>query len=126
MTTIAEQLEQHRVMKAQLLKLKDEEMALRVKIVNKLTKTDSDPGTKNIRRDGFRIKIKLGLNYTLDQVELQRLIDEDSLTEEELDCIRTKYELKLREYKAADNPETLNDVIVVKPAAPTLDVELGE
>ena len=126
MTTIAEQLEQHRVMKAQLTKLKEDEMALRVKLVNKLTKNDSDPGTKNYRRDGFRVKIKLGLNYNLDQVELQRLIDEGSLTEEELDCIRTKYELKLREYKAADDVETLNDVILVKPAAPTLDVELGE
>lgn len=126
MTTLNDQLEQHRVMAAQLKTLKEEEMKLRVKIVEKLTKKDDSPGTKNFTREGMRVKVKLGLNYNLDQEELVSLMTQGLLTEEELGAIRTKYELKLAEYKRLDNPETLDDVIIVKPAAPTLSVELGE
>jgi hypothetical protein len=125
MKALAELLEEERQLAIQLKNIKDREMELRVKIADRLGK-GLDPGTHNFIRDGFRVKLKLGLNYSLDQSAVHELIAEELLSDEELDAIRTKYELKLTDYKSLDNSETLDDAIIVKPAAPTLIIELGE
>lgn len=122
----ADMIEELRAMAAQLKDLKVREMALRREIAAELG-DGLDPGTHTITRDGFKIKLKLGLSYGIDQDELKFLIDENMLTDEEMDLLRIKYDLRLADYKKADiNTDTLDDVIIVKPAAPTLDITLGE
>lgn len=121
-----EMLDKARVFAIRLKALKIEEMALRKVIAEELGK-DLDIGTHNFEQDGFKIKLKLGVGYSLDQAELQYAMDEGFLAQDELDLIRIKYDLKLAEYKAAGfNTETLDEYIIVKPSAPSLDIILGE
>lgn len=121
-----EMLDKARIFAIRLKALKVEEMALRRVIAEELGK-DLDIGTHNFEQDGFKIKLKLGVGYSLDQAELQYAMDEGFLAQEELDLIRTKYDLKLAEYKAAGfNTETLDEYIIVKPSAPSLEIVLGE
>lgn len=120
-----EMLEDQRTMAIELKELKEREMDLRRKIADELG-GDNGPGTYKSSQDGFNIVLKLGVSYSLDQEELVDLMDRDLLTDEELELIRTKYDLKLADYKKSGNTETLDDVIIVKPSAPTLLVTLGE
>lgn len=120
-----EMLEDQRTMAIELKELKEKEMDLRRKIADELG-GDNGPGTYKSSQDGFNIVLKLGVSYSLDQEELVDLMDRDLLTDEELELIRTKYDLKLADYKKSGNTETLDDVIIVKPSAPTLLVTLGE
>ena len=120
-----ELLEEARLMAIQLRELKAKEMELRKQIVYELAK-DADVGTHNFSLHGFAIKVKLGVSYSFDQEELVDLMDRNLLTDEELSLIRTKYDLKLADYKKAGNTETLDDVIIVKPSAPSLEITLGE
>jgi hypothetical protein len=120
-----EMLEEARLLAIQLKELKAKEMNLRKEIAFDLG-DGLDPGTHTIVRDGFQIKLKLGVSYTLVQDELIELMEMNALTDEELGLIRTKYDLKLAEYKKAGYTETLDEVIIVKPSAPTLEITLGE
>ncbi len=87
---------------------------------------DLELGTHHFVLHGFKIRLKLNVTYTLDQEELLDLMNDNLLTEEELDLIKITYKLSLSEYKKAGNTETLDDVIIVKPAAPSLEITLGE
>lgn len=121
----AEMLEKQRELAIQLKAIREEEMDLRKQIAMELGK-DRDIGTHHFSQDGFIITLRLGVSYSFDQESLLDLMDQGILTEEELGLIRTKYDLKLADYKKAGNTETLDDVIIVKPSAPTLLVTLGE
>lgn len=124
--TLAEKLEQSRVYAIQLKALKKVEMDLRVEIAAELG-ADRQPGTHDFEIDGLKVKLKLGLNYSLIQDELQEAIEDERLNEEEMELLRLKYDLRLGDYKKADfNTEALDEFIIVKPSAPTLVIELGE
>ena len=124
--TLSEKLERNRALAIQLKEIKAEEMALRVEIAQELG-ADKQPGTHDFEIDGMKVKLKLGLNYSLDQAELKDAIEDERLDEEELELLRIKYDLRLADYKKADfNTDNLEDCMIVKPSAPTLVIELGE
>ena len=126
MTTLtADLLEAHRVMALQLKVLKQDEMRLRIAIVENLT-AGKPVGTHSFSLDGYIIKAKLGVSHSIDQAMIKEMIEDDALSDEELDLLRVKYELKLGDYKKAGETDTLDDAIIVKPAAPTLEIVLGE
>lgn len=120
-----ELLEEARMLAIQLKEIKVREMELRKEIVLELVK-DLSTGTHKFSIEGYKVKVKLGVSYSFDQEALIELMDDNLLTDEELGLIRTKYDLRLADYKEAGNTETLDDVIIVKPSAPTLEITLGE
>jgi len=121
MLTLEDKLEEYRVMKADLATLKAEEMALRVNIVEELSKDAMAKGVHDFSFPGMAVKVKIGLYYKIDKGVLETL----SLTEEEAECIRWKPELNQNAYKEAET-DTLDDAIIVTNSAPTLTVELVE
>ncbi len=120
-----ELLEEARQLAIQLKELKEREMEVRKTIAYELG-LDLDLGTHKFELFGFKVKLKLGVSHSFDQDELRDLMEQNLLTDEELSLIRTKYDLKLADYKKAGNTETLDDCIIVKPSAPTLEITLGE
>jgi len=125
MTTAAELFEQHRTMAIQLKQLKVDEMKLRIAIVENLC-AGKDLGTHTFSMEGFIIKAKTSVGYSLDQEIIQEMIADDVLSDEELDCLATKYQLKLGDYKRSGETDNLDEAVMVKPAAPTLEIVLGE
>lgn len=120
-----ELLEEARQLAIQLKEIKAREMEIRKTIAYELG-LDLEIGTHHFSLHGFKIKLKLNVSYNLEQDELIDLMNRNLLTDEELGLIKTKYSLSLSEYKKAGNTETLDDVIIVTPSAPTLDITLGE
>ena len=120
-----ELLEEARQLAIQLKELKAREMEVRKTIAYELG-LDKDIGTHNFELFGFKVKLKLGVSYAFEQDELVDLMNRNLLTDEELSLVRIKYDLRLADYKKAGNTETLDDVIIVKPSAPSLYITLGE
>ena len=126
MTVTLAMLEEARDLAIQLKDIKEREMILRIKISKALNK-DQTPGTANYDQDGMRVKLKVANNTSIDQEELISLMVRGLLTEDERTLIRTKYDLKLGDYKKADfDTSILEEAIIVKPAAPTLTITLGD
>jgi len=114
---IEEMLEKHRKLKIQLSEIKDEEMELRVEIVDLLG--DKSVGTHDFTEyDGFTVKLVNKLGYKID-----KSFSRDKLTARELECVRFKPEINLTQYKLADTPN-LDEFVTVSQSAPTLTVEL--
>jgi len=123
---LMDMLERSRALAIQLREIKKEEMDLRVAIADILGEGKA-PGTHTFEQDGFIIKLKLGLNHSLIQDELKEALEDERLSEEELELLRTKYDLRLADYKKADfNTDVLDEFVIVKPSAPTLTITLGE
>lgn len=120
-----EKLEQLRQMKIQLAELKDAEMALRREVAEELTK-GHDIGTHNFEIEGLKIKVTTAMSYTVDQTEIQMLLDRGLLPENQRELLRTKYELRLADYKKAYDTDVLDDAVITKPAAPVVSIELGD
>jgi len=118
-------LERHRLLAIQLKEVKEQEMALRVRIAGELNK-DNALGTKRYDQEGYKVKLKTSLNYNLDQDMVAFMLAEDMLSSDELACLRTKYDLRLKEYKECDDTSVLDDAVETKFAAPTLEITLGE
>lgn len=119
-------LEEHRTIALQLKEIKAKEMKLRTEIVDAYDDGEKLSGVSNFSESGFKIKVTKRLNYNIDQDEFLRLVNEERLSEEEFGLIQTKYSLKLTDYKKAGNTDALDEAIIVKPAAPSLLIELGE
>ena len=123
---LTEKLEASRIMAIQLSELKKAEMSLRLEIAQELG-GPRGPGTYNFEMDGLKVKLKLSNNTSLDQEELNTAIEDDRLTDEEKELIRWKGDLKMADYKKADfETDNLDELIIVKPSAPTLTIEIGE
>jgi len=119
-------LEEHRLAAIALKELKTKELILRNQI-NDVLLDGLPAGTHNFLIDGYKIKSVKGLNYSFDTESLLQLIEDGELSEQELDLLRVKYELKLTPYKEAMFDTTiLDDVIIVKPALPSLSIILGD
>lgn len=120
-----DKLEQLRVMKIELADLKAREMSLRLEVAEELSE-GRDIGTSKHSIEGFVVKVVTAMSYTFDQTEITMLLDRGLLPQDQIDLIRTKYELRLGDYKKAYDTEVIDDAIIVKPAAPTVTIELGE
>lgn len=121
MLTLEQKLEEHRVMAADLKRLKADEMELRIDIAEQLSSDGLAAGTHNFAFEGLKVKLVSKLNYRIDKDILETL----ELTEEEAECIRWKPELNLTKYKM-EEIDTLDEAIIVTTGAPTLTVELAE
>ena len=79
-------------------------------------------GTHKDTIGDFEIKGVFKNNIKIDAKELS--IIKDLLSDEELDCIRYKAELKAKEYNALSEDErsVLDEAVVITPAMPTLTV----
>ncbi len=121
----ADLLEEHRTTALALKEIKAKELDLRNQICDKIL-DGLGTGTHNFAKEGMLIKAVASLNYSFDKVTLDELINEDMLTEGELDCIRWKPELALANYKKTEFTENLDEALFVKPAQPTLEIKLGE
>ena len=99
---------------------KEKEMDLRTKVVNKLLENDQSTGTHKFNYPDFSVKIKTSNNIRIDHSTLSRI--EQKLTPAELQCIRWKPELSLREYNSiSGNHKLLDSVLTVTPAAPVIE-----
>lgn len=106
--------------KSQLDYWKAEEMKLRREIADELL--DGQPtGTHNFTKLGYKIKAVKKVNYNLDEQALAAIWD--SMTAAEKEAIKYKPSLSLAIYKKLDHHEMLDQVIVTKPATPTLSIE---
>ena len=121
-----ELLEAHRVAAISLKEIKAKELELRNQITDVILE-GLEVGTHNFAVDGLLLKAVKSLNYSFDKETLNQLIEDECLTEEELDLIRWKPELKLADYKKANfETEGIDEALFVKPAQPTLEIKIGE
>lgn len=119
-------LEEYRDVAANMRELKKRELVLRNEICDKLLE-GRNIGTHNFSMEGFSVKAVKKVSYSLDQEMVAHYLAEDELNEYEIEMIRTKYELGIKNFKAgADHIGVLEDAITVKPSLPTLTIELGE
>lgn len=95
---------------------------------NLAAKLNSETGTKSGLSGKLQWKVENGLNYNVNQAKLNQMIEDGDLTEEELDCIRWKGELKMKEYKALpdDDKFQLMECITITPAMPTITIVVKE
>jgi len=105
-----------------LTSIKSEEMDMRVALVNYLSGW-AGLGTYRRGFNTFIAKAKIGINYKIDEEKLAIHIDD--LTIMESNAIRYKPNLSITNYKKIPETmrETLDECLVVTPAAPTLNVD---
>ena len=119
-------LEKHRLAAILLKQAKEDELSLRQAITDVLLE-GRPTGTHNFLMEGFKIKIVKSVKHSFDIEGLEQLMDNNELSQDELNLLRVKYDLKLGDYKqAAFDTSVLDDVIIVKPSLPTLSITLGE
>ena len=117
-------LEFHRLAAIALKEAKAHELELRSQITDVLLE-GRDTGTHNFELHGMAVKSVKGVSYKLDDDLIQEFIDNEELSEFELGCIRTKYDLRLADYKRATFPvDVLEQALVVRPSLPTLAISL--
>ena len=117
-------LEFHRLAAIALKEAKEHELELRSQITDVLLE-GLDTGTHNFELHGMKVKSVKGVSYKLDSDLIQEFIDNDELSPFELECIRTKYDLRLADYKRANFPvDVLDQALVVRPSLPTLAISL--
>ena len=119
-------LEQHRIAAIELKWAKENELELRNQITDVLLEGKS-VGTHNFSMHGFKIKSVKGVKHSFDTELLEEMIENKELSDEELELLRVKYDLKLSEYKEATfDTSVLDDAIIVRPSLPTLAISIGE
>ena len=106
--------------KAQLNYCKAEEAKLREQIVEEVA-GDKPPGKYTENKLGFKIKATKKINYSLDEQALSAIYE--SLSPAEKEAITYKPRLSLAKYKKAADHHMLDQVIIAKPAMPTLTIE---
>ena len=119
-------LEEHRLVAIELKSIKAKELELRNVITDHLL-DGLDIGTHNFEINHLNVKAVKGVSHSFDQEMIAEFIDAGDLSDEELGLLRTKYELKLADYKRATfEVDVLDQALVVKPSLPTLSVTLGD
>lgn len=101
----------------------DKEKELRIKICDKLLEGKA-VGTHNLKEGKYKIKVVKKIIHSLDSDFLGAIWDE--LSEEEQASIKMSPKLLLKEYNGLEDHSTLDQVITVKPAMPTLSIEYVE
>ena len=122
----AEKVDAYRLIKAQLMEIKAEEMEMRLDLCEEMGIETLAVGTHNLEfeDEGVLVKMVKKLNHTIDKGLLESM--GDLLSEEEADCIAYDPRLKLTEYKKCEETDTLDLIIVTKSATPALDVILKD
>lgn len=119
-------LEAHRNAALALKDCKEYELDLRNQITDVLLE-GRDTGTHNFEIHGMLVKAVKGVSYKLDDELIQEFLDNGELSDFEIGLIRTKYDLRLADYKRANFPiDVLDQALVVRPSLPTLAIKLGE
>ncbi len=118
---LIELLQEHQSVQTQLSHLKNIEMELRKKIVDHYKKEDKlKIGTNNFDIDGQLFSIVESYAYTIDGKVFNEI--RTKLDNESLKCIALKPTLSLSLYKELKSKHqhglTLDECIIVKPAAP--------
>jgi len=119
-------LEKHRLAAILLKQAKEDELSLRQTITDILLE-GRETGTHNFIMEGFKIKVVKNVSHKFDIEGLEQLMDNNELSDNELNLLRVKYDLKLTDYKNAYfDTSVLDDVIIVKPSLPSLSITIGE
>lgn len=119
MKVTAEKVLQWNALQASLKKVKAEEMEMRIEICESLLE-GKEIGTHKFQIEGLSLKATQKLAYNLDESELEFRYDDFS--EEERESVKFKPSLKLKEYRALDDSSNIDECIITKPAAPTLEL----
>ncbi len=99
---------------------KAEEAKLRTKICDKILEGHG-LGTQTETKGQYKIKATKKVNYSIDSEQLNFIWDD--LSQEEQEAIKFTPSLMLSKYKSIDHT-SLDDCITVKPAMPTLTIEI--
>lgn len=111
--------------KAKLAECKKLEAELRIKVLE-IAFPDSTVGTYNTFSNDYKIKGVFKNNITINTEKMNETYD--SLSPAEKMCVNFKPSLKLSVYNELEpeEKELLDDCITIKPAMPTLTIELDE
>ena len=118
-------LEKHRILAQQLAKIKKEEMELRNEILDVLL-DGKESGTHNFMFDHLKVKAVKSFNYRLDSDHIANMINGGTMTPEEQELLRLKFELKLADYKKAGDTPNIDEALTVSPAQPSLSITLED
>src|SRR5210317_1398080 len=118
-------LEKHRILAQQLAKIKKEEIELRNEILDVLL-DGAEAGTHNYMFDHLKVKAVKSYNYRLDSDHITNMINDGTLTPEEQELLRLKFELKLADYKKAGDTPNIDEALTVTPAQPSLTITLED
>lgn len=109
-------------MASTLKRLKDEESKIRREICDHLLEGKA-AGTHKFNIGDYQVKAVKSFSYSLDQNLVQVMLESGDFSDDEVDAIRTKYELNLANYKNLENSDGLDDCITVKESMPSLTVD---
>lgn len=90
-------------LKQQIETLSSQERALRIKITEAVL-AGKEEGSKTSTIDGIKLTATAVVNYNIDKEELDLI--KDSLTDEELACLRYKPEVTLKNFRKLDPERT--------------------
>lgn len=104
---------------------KEREMAIRKEIASKLLE-GKEPGAHSLTFGNVMVKVTRSMSYSLDTDKLVEL--QSKMSNAELMAIQLKPQLSLTEYKKIpyDDRKTLDECVVVKDAAPTIKIVIGD
>ena len=119
---LIELLVRQRQMASELKRLRDEEAIIRRDICEHLL-AGKEAGTHKFSFGNLKVKAVKSFTYSLDQDMVAQMIEDGDFADDELNAIKTKYELSISAYKKLDASDNLDDCITVKDAMPTLTVE---
>ena len=120
--TLIELLQRQSSLASQLKSLREEEAAIRRDICDHLL-AGKEAGTHKFNFGNLKVKAVKSYSYSLDQELVAQMIEDGEFADDELEAIKTKYELSLSAYKKLEASDNLDDCITVKDAMPTLTVE---
>lgn len=107
---------------SQLKRMRDEEAAIRREICDYLL-AGKEAGTHKFDFGNLKVKAVKSYTYSLDQELVANMIENGDFADDELEAIKTKYELSISAYKKLNACDNLDDCITVKDSMPTLTVE---
>lgn len=107
---------------SQLKCMRDEESAIRREICDHILE-GKEVGTHKFTFGNLKVKAVKSYTYSLDQELVAQMIENGDFADDELEAIKTKYELSISAYKKLDASDNLDDCITVKDAMPTLTIE---
>ena len=86
---------------------------------------DNSIGSLKTMRGGITVKGTFGIEHKIDTKAFASALTSDSIPDEAMDGIRTKYELDKKGYDGMDEEYQLilDDFITTKPALPTLEIK---
>lgn len=120
-------LEDYIIAKAILKSAKADELALRKEILEELFPVASE-GIQTTLQGDYVAKGGFKLSYKVNNDEFEDGVLDGSISPEMQDCVVYKPSLSMTAYKnlSAEDRETLDGYLTIKPALPSLTVELQD